>query len=143
MVQRLKDDLRAAMKRRDEVVVRVLRMLLADLHNREIAAKAELTDEQVTAALRTAVKQRRDAAEQFAAGGRQDKADEIEIISAYLPELLEGDELIAAIDAAISACGASSPADMGKVMGHLMGEHQGRIDGKEASALVRQRLASS
>lgn len=147
VIQRLKDDLRAAMKRRDEVTVRVLRMVLADLHNREIASKADLTEEQVFAGLRTAVKQRQDAAEQFAAGGRPDRADEelaeIDVITPYLPTPLAADELAAAVEDAIAACGASSSSDMGKVMGHLMSRYEGRIDGKAANALVRERLAAS
>ena len=98
-------------------------------------------------ALRTAVKQRKDAAEQFAEGGRQDRADEelaeIEVIEAYLPSFLEGEELVAAVEEAIAETGAAAPSDMGKVMGQLMSRHQGRIDGKAANALVRERLAAS
>lgn len=135
------------MKRRDELSVRVLRMVLADLQNRQIAARAELTEDQIVAALRTAVKQRQEAAEQFAAGGRQDRADdelaEIDVIAPYLPTLLDGDDLAAAVDEAIVACGADSPSDMGKVMGHLMSNYQGRIDGKAANVLVRERLTGS
>jgi hypothetical protein len=147
MLERLRTDLNAAVKSRDATKVSVLRMLLADLHNRKIAARAELSEEQVVAALRTAVKQRQEAAEQFAAGGREDRAAaeraEIEVIEAYLPSLLEGEELQAAVDAVIDKTGASSPADMGKVMGALMSEYQGRIDGKAANALVRERLGAS
>ena len=92
------------------------------------------------------MKQRQDAAQQYADGGRQDRADaelgEISVIEAYLPSLLEGDELTAAIDEAIAAAGAASPSDMGKVMGQLMSRYQGRIDGKAANALVRERLAA-
>jgi len=147
MIERLRSDLKTAMKSRDERTLRVLRMVLADLHNREIAARADLSEEQVLGALRTAVKQRNDAAEQFAAGGRQDRADEelaeAEIVKAYLPSFLEGEELIGAIDEAIADAGATSPADMGKVMGQLMSRHQGRIDGKAANALVRDRLVAS
>jgi hypothetical protein len=146
MIDRIKSDLNAAMKRRDEVAVRVLRMVLADLHNRKIAGRQELTESDVVAALRTAVKQRHEAAEQFAAGGRQDRADaelaEIDVISPYLPDPIEGDELAAAITDAIEATGASSSSDMGKVMGHLMSRYEGRIDGKAANALVRERLAA-
>ena len=91
------------------------------------------------------MKQRREAAEQFSQGGRQDRAEaelgEIEVIKAYLPKLLEGDELSAAVDEAIANTGASLPSDMGKVMGQLMSRYQGRVDGKLANALVRQRLA--
>jgi uncharacterized protein YqeY len=146
MIDELKSDLKDAMKARDAGKVGVLRMVLADLHNRKIAAGNELSDEQVVAALRTAVKQRQDAAEQYASGGRQDRADaelaEIEVIDAYLPSLLEGDELAAAVDEAIAASGAASPSDMGKVMGQLMSCYQGRVDGKAANALVRERLAA-
>jgi len=147
MLERLRTDLNAAVKGRDATKVSVLRMLLADLHNRKIAARAELSEEQVVAALRTAVKQRQEAAEQFAAGGREDRAAaeraEISVIEAYLPSLLEGEELKAAVDSVIDKTGATSPADMGKVMGALMSEYQGRIDGKAANALVRERLGAS
>jgi hypothetical protein len=147
MLERLRTDLNAAVKSRDATKVSVLRMLLADLHNRKIAGRAELSEEQVVAALRTAVKQRQEAAEQFAAGGREDRAAaeraEIEVIEAYLPSLLEGEELKAAVDSVIDKTGATSPADMGKVMGALMSEYQGRIDGKAANALVRERLGAS
>lgn len=146
MLQQLKADLNAAMKARDAVKVRVLRMVLADLHNRRIASGADLSEADIVAALRTGVKQRQDAAEQYASGGRQDRADEelaeIEVIRAYLPELLEGDALASAVEEAIAAAAATSPADMGKVMGHLMKQYQGRIDGKSANALVRERLAT-
>jgi hypothetical protein len=147
MLQRLKSDLNAAMKARDALKVRVLRMVISDLHNRKIAAGKDLTDEQVVAALRTAIKQREDAAEQFGAGGRADRAaaerEEAAVIEAYLPSLLAGEELTAAVDEAIAAAGASSPSDMGKVMGQLMSRYQGRIDGKAANALVREKLASA
>jgi len=146
MLEQLKGDLNRAMKARDAVKVRVLRMVLADLHNRKIAAGKDLSDEEITAALRTAVKQRQDAAEQYSAGGREDRADaeleEIGVIEAYLPELLDGDALEAAVDEAIAAAGATSPSDMGKVMGQLMSRYQGRIDGKAANTLVRERLAA-
>ena len=144
MIDRIKSDLNAAMKARDETKVRVLRMVLADLHNREIAARGELAEDEVLAALRTGVKQRQEAAEAFAEGGRAERADaereEIEVIKAYLPDLLEGEALSAAVDEAIASTGAASPSDMGKVMGQLMGRYKGRIDGKAANALVRERL---
>jgi len=146
MLEQIKGDLNDAMKARDAVKVRVLRMVLSDLHNRKIAAGKDLSEDQIVAALRTAVKQRQDAAEQFAAGGRQDRADaeleEITEVESYLPQLLEGDALAAAVDEAIAAAGASSPSDMGAVMGQLMSRHKGRIDGKSANALVRERLAA-
>ena len=145
MLERLRDDLKAAMKRRDEVTVRVLRMVLADIHNREIAAGGELEEDQILEALRKGVKLRKEAAEQFAAGGRGERAAdekaEIEVLEAYLPQMLSGDELTAAVDGVVDELGATSMADMGNVMGALMELHRGRIDGRAASEAVRERLS--
>ena len=145
MLERLREDLKAAMKRRDEVTVRVLRMVLADIHNREIAARGELEEDQLLEALRKGVKLRREAAEQFAAGGREERAAdenaEIEVLEGYLPQMLSGDELTAAVDEVVGELGATSMADMGSVMGALMDRHRGRIDGRAASEAVRERLS--
>lgn len=145
MLDRLREDLKAAMKRRDEVTVRVLRMVLADIHNREIAAGGELEEDQILEALRKGVKLRQEAAEQFAVGGREDRAadenSEIEVLEVYLPRLLSGDDLTAAVDEVVGDLGATSMADMGSVMGALMERYRGRIDGRTASEAVRMRLS--
>lgn len=144
MLDRLRDDLKTAMKKRDEVTVRVLRMVLADIHNREIAAGEELEEAEILVALRKAVKLRSEAAEQFEAGGREEMAAaeraEIEVLEAYLPQMLSDEELVAAVDDVIADVGATSMADMGKVMGALMERHQGRIDGRAANEVVRAKL---
>ena len=144
MLKRLRNDLTTAMKARDARTVSVLRMVLAEVHNREIAKRGELSDDEIVEALQRGVKQRQEAAEQFAKGGRQDRADaecaEIEVLRGYLPEQLDGDELAAAVDQVIDDIGAASPADMGRVMGELMSRHKGRLDGKAANAVVRDRL---
>ncbi len=145
MLERLREDLKAAMKRRDEVTVRVLRMVLADIHNREIAARGELEEDQVLEALRKGVKLRREAAEQFAAGGREERAAdenaEIEVLEADLQQMLSADALTAAVDEVVGELSATSMADMGSVMGALMDRHRGRIDGRAASEAVRERLS--
>jgi uncharacterized protein YqeY len=145
MLETLRDDLKAAMKRRDEVTVRVLRMVLADIHNREIAVGGDLEDDQILEALRKGVKLRREAAEQFAAGGREERAAdenaEIEVLEAYLPQMLSGAEVIAAVDEVVADLGATSMAEMGNVMGALMERHRGRIDGRAASEAVKERLS--
>lgn len=147
MLERLKKDLTAAMKRRDPATVGVLRLLLADLHNRKIAAGKDLSEDEIVAALRTAVKQRSEAAEQFSAGGRKDRAAaeraEIVVIQGYLPAVLGDHELGDAIDEIIDATGATSIAEMGKVMSQLMAKHKGKVDGKLANQLVRERLAGA
>ena len=145
MLERLREDLHAAVKRRDETTVGCLRMALADIHNRKIASGEELDDEEIVEVLRKAVKMRQEAAEQFEAGGRAERAEqeraEIAVLEAYLPRMLEGDELAQVVDEIIAETGASSPSDMGNVMGKLMSRHRGRIDGKSANQLVRERLA--
>ena len=147
MLERLRADMRDAMKRRDTAALGVLRMVLADVHNRQIDAGGELDDDQVVEVLRKAVKQRHEAAEQFEQGGRDDRAAaeraEAELLGDYLPRMLDADELAAAVDAAIAETGASAPSDMGQVMGELMSRHRGLIDGKAANALVRERLSGS
>ncbi len=144
MLERLQSDLTTAMKARDAVALRVLRMVLAEAHNRKIANREDLSDDEVVEVLQRAVKQRQEAAEQFEKGGRQDRADderaEIEVLRGYLPEQLDGDELAAAVHQVIADIGAASPADMGRVMGELMSRYKGRLDGKAANAVVRSLL---
>ena len=144
MLERLRNDLTTAMKARDAVTLRVLRMVLADAHNRKIAKREDLSDDEVVEVLQRGVKQRQEAAEQFENGGRQDRADderaEIEVLRGYLPEQLDGDELAAAVHQVIADIGATSPSDMGRVMGELMSRHKGRLDGKAANAVVRDKL---
>ncbi len=89
---------------------------------------------------------RQEAAEQFAAGGREERAAderaEIDVLEVYLPQMLSGDELATAVDEVIGELGASSMADMGNVMGSLMERYRGKIDGRAASEAVRERLST-
>jgi len=102
----------------------------------------------VVEVLSALVKQRRDSIEQFSRGGRPElaaqEAAEIKVIEGYLPAALGEEEIIAAVEEAIRATGASSPKDMGKVMKECMLRFSGKpVDGKQVSALVKQRLESS
>lgn len=146
MLDRIKKDRDQALKRRDRTTVRVLRMLLSELHNQRIAAGGDLGEDEIVRILRKAVKQREEAAEQYDSGGRPDRAEEergeIRVIEEYLPDLMDEEELGAAVDEVIEQTGAASMSDMGKVMGELMERHGARVDGKAASALVRARLGS-
>ena len=145
MLERLRQDLKTAMKARDAVTVRVLRMVLSDIHNREIAAGEGLEDDQILEALRKAAKLRNEAAEQFDAGGRDERAAderaEISVLEAYLPRMLSDVELAAAVAEVVGELGATSMADMGNVMGMLMERYRGRIDGRAASEAVRETLS--
>jgi uncharacterized protein YqeY len=136
--------MRDAMRARDERRTSTLRMAMAAAHNRRIELGRPLTDDEVVEVLGRQVKQRRESIEQFRAGGRDDRAAaeeaEAAILSEFLPEQLSDDALAAIVDQAVAETGATSPADVGRVMGALMPRVRGRADGRLVSDLVRRRL---
>ena len=142
---RLMQDMKEAMKARDQLRLSTLRLLISEIKNKEIDSKGELKDEDILSIIQKAVKQRQDSIAQYEKGGRQDLADkekaELEILKAYLPEELSQEEILKIIDEAIAATGASSPKEMGKVMKEVMPKVKGRADGKLVNELVRKRLA--
>ena len=115
------DDMKAAMKGGEKARLGVIRLITAAIKQREVDERIELDDEQVLIVLDKMVKQRRDSIKQYTDAGREDLAAieeaEVEIIQAYLPAALSEDEIAAIVEAAIAQTGASSMADMGKVMG--------------------------
>ena len=144
MKQRLNEDMKAAMKGGDKQSLGVIRLVNAAIKQREVDERVELDDTQVIAVLDKMVKQRRDSVAQYEAAGREDLAqverDEIVVIERYLPAKLGEAEITAAIDAAIAETGASSPADMGKLMAVLKPKLAGQADMGLVSKLVKQRL---
>jgi len=143
--QQLTEDMKAAMKAGDKHTLGVVRLINAAIKQREVDERIELDDAAVVAAMEKMVKQRKDSVSQFAAAGREDLAAieraEIVVIEKYLPAKLGEAELQAAVDAAIAETGASTPADMGKLMGVLKPRLAGQADMGQVSALVKQRLA--
>jgi hypothetical protein len=140
------EDLKSAMKNRETLRTSVLRMIKAAVKNREIEIGDELSDEEVTRVLGTLVKQRRDAAEQYQKGGREELAakelEEIKLIGHYLPAALSDAEIDAAIQTAIQETNATSARDMGTVMKAVMKRFEGRpVDGKAVNQKVRERLS--
>lgn len=146
MLERLRQDLKKAMKARDSTAVATLRMTISEAENRRIELGRELEEEDVVEVVHKAVKMREEAAREFEQGGRQERAAaeraEAEVLRRYLPRQLEDEELRAAVDEVIADTGAGGPGDMGTVMKELMSRYRGRIDGRTASAVVRQRLES-
>ena len=144
MQARIEEDLKSAMKAGDKRRVATLRLLLAALKNEKIQAQRELTDDEIEAVLRRAVKQRKDSIEQYARGGRQDLVDaeteELAIIEEYLPKGLSDAEIEAALRAIIAEKGFSSQKDVGLAMKELMARHKGRVDGKKAQEIARRLL---
>jgi uncharacterized protein YqeY len=144
MQARIEEDLKAAMKSGDKRRVATLRLVLAGLKNEKIQAQRDLTDEEVEAVLRRAVKQRKDSIEQYGKGGRQDLVDaeteELAIIEGYLPKGLTEAEIEAELKAVIAEKGLSSSKDVGLAMKELMARHKGRVDGKKAQEIARRLL---
>jgi len=141
-------DIKEAMKAKETDKLRVLRSLKAKLLEKEISERkggeAELSDEQATEVLMKAAKQRKESIEQFEKGGRDDLAEnekkELEIIDAYLPEMMDEDEVRKVVQQKIEAVGATGMQDMGKVMGPLMGQLKGKADGSLVSKVVKEEL---
>lgn len=139
-------DLTAAMKTQDAGKLSTLRMVKANLMNRQIDKGGELTDEEVTKALQSLVKQRRDSIEQYEKAGRPElaakEAAEITFIEVYLPQAASAEEIEAAVAAALAETGASSIKDMGTVMKAAMAHLTGKsADGKLVSETVKAKLA--
>jgi len=137
---RLRSDLTSARKDRDKLRTLVLSTILADVHNREIELRAELSDDQTIQVLSRGIKQRKDAASQMRAAGRDELASgeeaQLTVLSEYLPEGMSEDEVRALVRAAIE----DGVDQMGMLMGRVMPQIRGRYDGKEANRIVREEL---
>jgi uncharacterized protein YqeY len=145
MLGRIEADLKTALKAGDKRRVSTLRLLLAALKNERIEAQREPTDEEVEAAIRRAVKQRREAIEQYERGGRQDLVDaeteELGILQAYLPQELSEADVEQAVRTVLAEKQISSVKDVGLVMKELMARYRGRVDGKRAQEIARRLLS--
>ena len=143
--ERIRQDVEAAMRARDRARLDALRLVAAEIKQREVDGRRPLDDTDVLAVLDRMKKQRRDAERQYRAAGRGDLADreafEIEVIESYLPALLTAEEIGTLVERAVAESGASSMREMGGVMARLRPEVQGRADMGEVSRLVRERLA--
>jgi uncharacterized protein len=144
---RLRADLTAAMKSRDEVRTRTLRMALTSVSNEEVAGKAarELSDDDVLKILAREGKRRREAAAAFQDAGRDEQAAaeraEDAILAGYLPAQLSDAEVASAVTAAIAATGAVGLPAMGQVMKAVTPQVAGRAEGSRVAAEVRRQLA--
>jgi uncharacterized protein len=148
LAERLRDDLTAAMKRRDELATSVLRMALAGIKEAAVSGKEarDLDDDEIVKVLTKQVKKREEAAEAFRSAGRADRADrelaERDVLGAYLPAALSPEELEAIVSEVLADGGFSGMAAMGPAMKAVTAKVAGRADGKIVSTLVRERLAA-
>lgn len=142
---RLSEDLKSAMKSRDQLRMDVIRMIKAAVQYKEVELKQDLDDAGMSRIMTTLIKQRKEAAEQFEKGNRQDMAEkerlEISIIEGYLPAALSAEELADLVQTVIKDSGATSLKDIGQVMKAVMARLAGQaVDGKVVSDLVKTAL---
>jgi uncharacterized protein YqeY len=142
--ERIRGDMQKAAKERNSLALSALRMALAAIKNKEIETREEIGDDTVFKVLATMVKQRRESIDLYRRGERGDlaekEAEEITVLEVYLPKPLADVEVESLVREAIAAVGASSPADMGRVMKELMPKVAGRADGKTVNEIVRRLL---
>ena len=143
-LERIQADTKEAMRARDRVRTAALRMLSSALKNGEIEAGRPLDENEEQVLLRRQLKQREESAEAFRKAGREERADkeaaEAGVVREYLPAPLSPRELEEIVDEAIRETGAASMREMGAVMGRATALAEGRAEGRELSALVRNRL---
>lgn len=142
---RLTEDLKQAMKSRDQLRMDVIRMIKAAVLNKEVELKKDLDDAEMSRVMTSMIKQRKESVAQFEKGNRAELAAkerrEIAIIEAYLPQAPTADQLTGVVEAAIRDTGATSAKDMGAVMKAVMARLAGQaVDGKQVSELVRSKL---
>lgn len=145
---KIQDDLKQAMVARDEAKLSTIRMLKSAIQYFEIqkgGAGYEANDEEILDVVGKEIKKRREAIELYRQGGREDSAvkeeDEVKVLETYLPEQMSEEEVRVLVKEAVVQTGASTPAEMGKVMGALMPKVKGKADGTLVSNLVREALA--
>lgn len=141
----IQEDMKAAMRAGDKDRLSVIRMLLAAIKQREVDERTDTTDATVLQILEKQIKQRRESAAQFTAGGRADLASketaEIAVLQAWLPSALSAGELETLINEVMTACAATSMKDMGRVMAALREKAQGRADFSTIGERVKARLS--
>ena len=143
---KIKDDMKQAMRDKNESRVGTLRMLIAAIQRREVDERIQLDDAQVIGVIEKLVKQGRESIEQYVKGGRPELADkesrEIAIFQTYLPQQLSEQEVDKLIAEAVAASGATSAKDMGKVMSLLKPKLAGRADMGKVGAKVKAKLGA-
>ncbi len=142
---RVTEDMKTAMRAKDSERLGTIRLLLAACKQKEVDERVVLDDVQVIAIIDKMIKQRKDSIEAFTKAARQDMADkeaqEITVLKAYLPARLSADEVLAAVKTIVADLGASSPADMGKVMGAAKAALAGKAEMGQISTAVKAALA--
>jgi len=142
--QHITEELKKAIRSREETRVSCLRLLKASIKNKQVEKGRELTDEEVIGLISSAIKKGKESVEAFRKGQREDLAtkeeDEIKILQEYLPEQLATEEIEKAVREVVSQFGATGPKDLGRVMKEAMVRMAGRADGKTVNEIARSVL---
>ncbi|MDD3773815.1 MAG: GatB/YqeY domain-containing protein [Patescibacteria group bacterium] len=143
MLEKIQNDLKTAMKKKDELTVLTLRQFIASLKNAQIAKKDELNETEIGSLALNEIKKRKDAIELYKQGKRSDLVEkeekEIKILENYAPKLLDETKLGEIVEKTINELNAT-PANFGKVMGQVMQQTKGKADGTIVSEIVKQKL---
>ena len=143
---KIREELKGALKQRDETRVSVLRMLLSEIKNTEIAQQKSLDDNKILDVISKEVKRHRESIEAFKRGNRSDlvaqEEAELSILAGYLPRQMSRDEIKTVAQQVIKAMGVKGIRDKGKVMSQLMPQLRGKADGREVSEIVSELLSS-
>jgi len=143
---KIREDLKEALKQQEEARVSVLRMLLSEIKNTEIAQQKPLDDDRILDIISREVKRHKESIEAFRQGNRNDlvvrEEAELLILMGYLPKQMSREEIGAAVQQVIEAMGVKGVKDKGRVMSQLMPQLRGRADGKEVSEVVSELLAN-
>ena len=142
----LTEDMKTAMRAKDQVSLSTIRLINAAIKQFEVDERTEVDDAKVISILTKMVKQRKDSAKIYTEAGRQDLADkenaEIEILNRYLPQMMSAEEIKTVVEAVIAETGASGMADMGKVMGVLKTRLAGKADMGEVNKVLKAALTA-
>lgn len=142
--ERLSEDMKNAMRARDELRLSTIRMIRSAVKNKDIELKRELNEQEIVEVIATLGKQRRESIRLFTEAARQDLVDkeekELAVLLEFLPQQLSREEVAALVEKIVAECGAQGGKDMGKVMKALMPHVAGRADGKMVSDVVREKL---
>lgn len=142
---RLTEEMKGAMKARDDIRLSVIRLIRSSVKNREIESRHELADGEIIEVISTLVKQRRESIRMFGEAGRTDLVEkeekELAVLLTFLPQQLTREEVESMVAKVVADCGAQGPKDMGKVMKAIMPHVAGRADGSIVSAVVKEKLA--
>jgi uncharacterized protein YqeY len=145
LINRITDDMKAAMRAKDAPRLGTIRMLLAAIKQREIDERITLDDAQTVGVVDKLIKQRRDSIAAFQQAGRDDlvakESAEVQVLEGYLPQRLSADEIAAEVAAIVAEVGAAGPGDIGKVMAAAKTQLAGKAEMSAVSAAVKQALA--